>query len=471
MNEGFDIIVIGAGTAGLVVASGTSRFGARVALIERDRLGGECLWTGCVPSKALIRSARLISEMRRGADYGLSRQDPVFDFGAVMESMRAARDSVGRHDDPERFRKMGIEVIQGEATMLDRNRVRVDGRELDATKIVMATGSRPAVPPIPGLAEAGFITHVEVFELETMPRSLAVLGGGPIGIELAQVFRRFGCRVTVIEMLDRVLPREDREVSDTVAEILRSEGIGLILGDRVTAVEATGGVKKVSTESGAIVEVEEILVAAGRKANVEALDLGKTGVQTGRSGIEVDLTLRTNVSSISAAGDVTGKMLFTHVAEYQGRLLTGNLLFPFKRKASYRNVAWATYMDPEVAHIGLTEEEARSQIPNLKVMRYSMSDLDRAITERQPVGLIKLLSTPKGKLVGASIVGPNAGELIQVVGLAMANKIPVGKLSQAIRVYPTMVEGIERAADGYYKDMLDSRVGKFLKWLARRSLR
>ncbi len=470
MNERFDIIVIGGGTAGLTVASGTARFGAKVGLVERDRLGGECLWTGCVPSKALIRSARLVSDLRHAAEFGLTPTKPEFDFATVMASMREARDSVGKHDDPTRFENMGIDVIQGEATMLDPNRVRVAGRELQAKKMVLTTGSRPAVPPIPGLAESGFITHVEVFALEQMPGSLVVLGAGPIGIELAQVFSRFGSKVTVIEMSDRVLPREDQEVSQVVAEILAQEGMTLVLGDKVTGVQRAGGMKQVSTESGRTITAEEVLVSAGRKANVEELDLDRAGVRTGKGGIEIDDKLGTNIRSVHAAGDVTGKMLFTHVAEYQGRLLAGNLLFPIKRKASYQNVSWATYLDPEVGHIGWTEAEARSRVPNLKVLRYSMADLDRAITERQPVGFIKLLATPKGKLVGGHIVGPNAGELIQVIQLAMSNNIPAGKLSQAIRVYPTMVEGLERAADGFYKDKFDGVLGKFMKWVARRSL-
>ncbi len=228
MSERFDIVVIGGGTAGLTVASGTARFGAHVALIERDRLGGECLWTGCVPSKALIRSARLVADIRRGADFGLAPTNPGIDFPSLMASMRTAREAVGRHDDPERFRAMGIEVIRGEASLLEGGRIRVDGRELSARKTVITTGSRPGVPPIPGLTEAGFITHVEVFALEHMPRSLTILGAGPIGIELAQVFSRFGSRVTVVEMLDRVLPREDVEVSHAVAEI---ESVPILVGN------------------------------------------------------------------------------------------------------------------------------------------------------------------------------------------------------------------------------------------------
>ncbi len=471
MSERFDIVVIGGGTAGLTVASGTARFGAHVALIERDRLGGECLWTGCVPSKALIRSARLVADIRRGADFGLAPTNPGIDFPSLMASMRTAREAVGRHDDPERFRAMGIEVIRGEASLLEGGRIRVDGRELSARKTVITTGSRPGVPPIPGLTEAGFITHVEVFALEHMPRSLTILRAGPIGIELAQVFSRFGSRVTVVEMLDRVLPREDVEVSHAVAEILKSEGIGLVLGESAIRVDTKSGLKRVTTSSCRSIEAEEILVAAGRMPNVETLGLEAVGVHTSKTGIDVDRKLQTSAGSIHAAGDVTGKMLFTHVAEYQGRLLTGNLLFPLKRKASYQNVAWATYMDPEVAHIGMTEQETRERIPGLKVMRYSMAELDRAITERQPIGFVKLLSTRRGRLVGGHIVGPNAGELIQVVQLAMTNHIPVGRLAQSIRVYPTMIEGLERAADGYYKDKFEGTLGRFLKWMARRSLR
>ncbi len=466
MSKQFDVVVIGGGTAGLVTSAGAAALGARVALVEQDRLGGECLWTGCVPSKALIRSANLIEDARRACALGL-RLAGKADFGRAMEHMRQTMAAVGKHDDPERFRKLGIDVVQGQAELVDPNTVRIDSRQLRARRIVVATGSRTAIPPIAGLKETGFITHVEAFSLTALPRSLAILGAGPIGIELAQVFARFGSRVTVIEAAPGILPREDRETSGVVREMLSAEGIHFAVGEKAVSVASERGLKTIMLQSGVRVEAEEILVATGRRANIENLGLESAGVNAGPSGIDVDAKLRSNVRSIYAAGDVAGKFQFTHVAEYQGRIAASNVLLPLQRKARYDHVSWAIYSDPEIGHTGSTEQEvSRRNIPH-RIYRYAMEDLDRAIIEGRTAGFIKLICTPSGKLLGGHIVGPGAGELVQVVQLAMANGIHVGKLSQAIRVYPTMIEGIERAADHYYREKLSGKLGKLLRWIAR----
>lgn len=451
----FDVVVIGGGTAGLVTSAGAAMLGGRVALVERDRLGGECLWTGCVPSKALIHSAKIRQISGRP------------DFGRAMEQMRQTIAAVGKHDDPERFWKLGIRVIQGHAELLDPNRVRVDSTEITTRRVVLATGSRTAVPPIAGLNETGFITHVEAFALSDAPRSIAVLGAGPIGIELAQMFARFGSKVTVVEAESRVLPREDHEISDVLREILAAEGIRLILSQKAMSVERKGGGKRIRLQSGACIEIEEIVVATGRRANVENLGLEAVGVHATPTGVQVTDTMRSNVRSIYAAGDVAGKFQFTHVAEYQGRIVSGNVLLPFKRRARYDQVSWAVYSDPEVGHTGLTEQDAHERNVQHRVYRYAMKDLDRAIIEGRTAGLIKLICTPSGKLLGGHILGPGAGEMVQVIQLAMANGIRIGKLAQSIRVYPTMVEGLERAADQYYREKLNGRLGTLLRWLAR----
>jgi pyruvate/2-oxoglutarate dehydrogenase complex dihydrolipoamide dehydrogenase (E3) component len=384
--------------------------------------------------------------------------------------MRQAVKAVGKHDDPERFRKLGVQVITEHAEILDGKRVRAGAAELHARRIVVATGSRTAVPPIPGLAEAGFITHVEAFGLSAAPRSITILGAGPIGIELAQVFSRFGSSVTVVEAAPQVLPREDREISDAVGEVLAAEGIRLILGKKASSVERHGTDKRITLEDGIQVVAQEILVATGRSANIENFGLEAAGVKATRAGIEVGDTMRSNIRSIYAAGDVAGKFQFTHVAEYQARIVSGNILLPFKRKARYEHLSWAIYSDPEVGHTGLTEQEAIERgIPH-RVYRYAMKDLDRAIIEGRTVGLFKLIATPSGKLLGGHIVGPAAGELVQTVQMAMANGIRIGKLAQAIRVYPTMMEGLGRTADNYYREKLSGRIGSLLRWLARSGL-
>ncbi|MBI2882482.1 MAG: FAD-dependent oxidoreductase [Candidatus Methylomirabilis oxyfera] len=464
----FDLAVIGGGTGGLVTAAGAAFLGAKVALIERDRLGGECLYTGCVPSKALIRSAKVLHLMRRAADFGLNPPEVSFDFAKVMDRMRRVQQQVGKHDSPERFKELGVTLFSDQASFLAPTELNVGEQRIAAKKVVIATGSRTSIPPIEGLEEAGFLDHVSAFRLSRLPRSIIILGGGPIGIEFAQILARFGVRVTVLEVVGQILPREDQEIAQALEAILLAEGIDIHTCTKAFRIEKDGAEKIVhgectglpvrSTQTGAAMtfRAEEIFLATGRRPNVEGLNLEGAGVSYNGKRIIVDETLRTTARNIWACGDVTGKLLFTHVAEYQARLVVRNALFPFKSKADYSAVPWCTFTDPEVARVGLTEAEAREQFGNVKIYRYNFGDLDRALCDGEAVGLTKLVCTPKGKIVGVHILGPQAGDLIQEVVLAMRKRLPVGALSRTIHAYPTLAEGVRRTADQYYREKLFS---------------
>ena len=472
----YDLAVLGAGTAGLVTAAGAARLGARVALIERDRLGGECLWTGCVPSKAFIRSAQLAADTRRGDAFGLRTAPAEVSLPDVLRSVREVIARVQPHDDPDRFRAMGVDVLEGmgAARFVSDRAVQVDGRRLEAKRFVIATGGTTFVPAIEGLREAGYITHEEVFHLQRKPGSLVILGAGPIGLELGQVFQRLGTQVTVLEMADEILPREDPEIAARMRGLLAAEGIRFVTGRKATRVRTAGASKAVRHEGrdgeAAEIVADEILVATGKRPNVQELGLEAAGVEAGPGGVAVNETLRTSASHIWAAGDVTGKLPFTHVADYQARLVVRNAFFPVRGKADYRFVPWAIFTDPELARVGPTEPEARERWGDrLRVYRYPFETLDRALTEREAKGLVKVLCERKGRIVGAHILGPQAGNLIHEVVLAMRHGIRIGDLSQMVHVYPTLSEGIRRAADLYYQELFATHwIGRliraYLKW-------
>lgn len=467
--ERYDLIAIGGGTAGLVTAAGGASLGLKVALVEREQLGGDCLWTGCVPSKALIASAKLAHQMRHAEQLGLEGASPAHVFQSVMERMRAARAKVAHHDDPERFRKLGIDVVFGDATVKTQREVVVDGRTLSSPRLVIATGSSPAVPPIPGLTEAGYLTHLDAFDQNTLPSRIAVLGAGPIGLEFAQIYARLGAKVTVFEMFPRALPREDAEASQAIFEALVAEGITIHTGTKVERVGSgiDAGSKSVQgrTESGEEIceDVDEIFVATGRRPNGLNLGLESIGVELKNGAVVVDASLRSTVPGIWAAGDVAGGLQFTHVADYQAKLVLRNSVFPFSSKANYDAVPWVTYTDPEVARVGLTEDDARQREKNINVYRYDFSDLDRAIVDGHDNGFVKIVTRANGKILGASIVASGAGELIMPIVIAMQNGIPLKKLSRAVFPYPTMAEGIKRTADSYYREKFAGRSGDMLR--------
>jgi pyruvate/2-oxoglutarate dehydrogenase complex dihydrolipoamide dehydrogenase (E3) component len=453
-----------------VTAAGATYLGARAALVERAALGGDCLWTGCVPSKALIASARAAHIRRDSGMLGLFGKAVPPDFASVMSSMRQAREIVSHHDDPERFRQMGVEVAFGQGEFTAADTVRVGDRTLHARRIVIATGSRPSVPSIPGLEEAGYLTHENVFDLESSPGSVALIGGGPIGVEFAQVFSRLNVPVTVLELASNILPREDPDAALVIRQALEREGVAVETGVTIVRVETTDGRRTVVWRRGTGPEERTtggaIFVAAGRSPNTDGLGLERAGVETDH-GVVVDRHLRSTRPGIWAAGDVSGGLQFTHVAEYQAKLVLRNALTPFPARADYAAVPWVIYSDPELARVGRTEEDAREAGLGPIVYRYDLNDLDRAITERRPEGFVKLVATRRGRILGATIVGLGAGELIAPVVLAMRRGLRISALSDFVYPYPTMSEGVKRAADLSQRARLDSFGGRMLKRLIR----
>lgn len=471
MSEKFDVVVIGGGTAGLVTASGCVRLGRRVALIEKHLLGGDCLWTGCVPTKALVATAKLAHQMRNAAAYGLEPHEPKLSPRAIMESMREMRRITSRHDDPVKFRNLGIDVIFGSAKFVSRNEVDVDGRLLEAKDIVIATGSRTAVPPIEGLADAGFLDHASFLDRDEFPASLLMLGGGYIGIEFAQMFRRFGCEVTVVEMLDEIINKEDHEVIARVRQLLGDEGIDLRTGWAVKSVRRDGAKKVARIENKAgesrEISVDEIFVASGRRGNIEGLGLDGIGVKTNRSFVVTDKYLQTSVPRIWVCGDVHGGMQFTHVAAHEAVKLVRNILFPGKSAVVYDDVPWALYTDPEVGHIGMTEAEARKiHGDDVRTYKVEMADVDRAVVDRTTKGFVKFVCDAKGRILGAHAMCANASTLIEELVLARKKKMKVSELAQLVSPYPSLADAVGKAGAMYYQGLATSWIGAVGKRIA-----
>jgi pyruvate/2-oxoglutarate dehydrogenase complex dihydrolipoamide dehydrogenase (E3) component len=476
MADRYDVIVIGGGTAGLVTASGCARLGRTVALIERASLGGDCLWTGCVPTKALVASAKLAHQMRHADAYGLERIEPRITPKSIMDAMRATRLDISRHDDPQKFRDLGIDVIEGEARLASRGEVDVTvagaarastTRRLSARDIVIATGSRTALPPVEGLREQGFLDHASFLEQDEFPESVLILGGGYIGIEFAQLFARFGSRVTVVEMADEIIQKEDPEIIGRVRQMLASEDIEILTGWAVKSVQ--NHVARIENKRGESRELDaaSVFVASGRRGNTENLGLEDAGVQVERSYIVADRFLQTSAPRIWTCGDVHGGMQFTHVAAYEAVKLVRNMLFPGKSAVDYTDVPWALYTDPEVAHLGLTEPEAREKHGDgVRVYRVDLHDVDRAVVDRTPAGLIKLVCDAKGAILGAHVLAANASTLIEEVVLARRKGMKVGELAQRISAYPSLADGIQKAASLYYQDVAKSWLGALGKRIA-----
>ncbi len=467
---GYQLVVIGGGSGGLVAALGAAGRGIKVALVEKDRPGGDCLWTGCVPSKTLIHSARRVQAIRETERAGLEKIEPAFSAAAVLARVRAVREGIAVHDSPERLEKEGVEVISGAPRFLDPNRIEVNGRVIESKKFVIATGSRPRVFPIPGLEETGYITNEDVFELEDLPRSLVQIGGGPISVELGQALRRLGTEVTILDQAPQIMPREDGDLAAIVREKMEEEGVKFATGVEITGVSREGGEKVVRYEKDgreAEARGEEILAAMGRTPNFEGLDLEKAGVKFTPKGIEVDERLKTTAKNIWAVGDVKNKYLFTHAAEYEARIVVQNALFPFKKKVDYRVMPWCTFTEPELARVGLSEAEAKDAGLEYKLLEFPYSQVDRAVTDGETAGRARIVCGKKGKILGAAIVGASAGELIHEWALAMRAGIPVTTLSGMIHVYPTLSRLNRKAADKYYADLLAGWKGRLLNRLAK----
>ncbi len=472
MAEKFDVVVIGGGTAGLVTASGCARLGRRVALIEREALGGDCLWTGCVPTKALVASARLAHHMRNAQRWGLEPVAPSVNPKSIMDSMREAQGVAGKHDDPEKFRKLGIDVIEGAARLVNANTVEVNDRSLEAKDIVIATGSRTAVPPIAGLDKAGFIDHVSFLKRDAFPASIAILGGGAIGCEFAQMLRRFGSDVVIVEMADDILGKTDPDVVARARQVLREEAVEIHTGWSAKSIRAEGGKKVVRIENkngeSREIRVDEILVATGRRGNIENLGLENAGVRTERSYVVVNKYLETTAPRIWACGDIHGGLQFTHVAAFEAVKLVRNILFPGKSALNYDNVPWALYTDPEAAGVGMTEPEARKAIgENVRTYNVDMADVDRAVVDRTTIGFIKLVCNDKGRILGAHAMCANASTLIEEIVLARQKGAKIGELAQIVSPYPSLADGVQKAAASYYQNLSGGWLGALGRRVAR----
>jgi len=469
----YDVVVIGGGAAGLTAATGSAKFGLKVALIEKEKLGGDCLYYGCVPSKTLIRSAKIVSLINRAHEFGLHKTNAAFEFENVISHVWEVIKKIGEHDDPEKFRKMGIDVIFGTPRFISSRDLEVGGKKIRSKKFIISTGSRSLIPDIRGLKETGFITHVDVFHLKKLPPSIIVIGAGPIGMEMSQAFARFRSEVTVIEMENQILPKEDIDVSKTLESCLAKEGIRFYTGTTVKRVNNENGKKAVvCVKDGKefVHRADEILVAVGRTPNVDGLNLEASGVEHNEKGITVNRNLKTTAKNIWACGDVVGPYLFTHMAEYQAGIVLRNALFRLSAKVDYSVVPWTTFTDPEVAHIGLTENEAMEKDISYTLYKYNYGDVDRAVTEVEAHGFIKIICKGwKGKIIGAHIIGPNAGELIHELILAIRKGLTLKDISSTIHVYPTLALGTRQTTDLYFRERFFSSgwTQKFLRLVAK----
>ncbi|MGB0388527.1 MAG: mercuric reductase [Ardenticatenaceae bacterium] len=462
----YNLIVIGGGSAGLVAAAGAAGLGAKVALIERYLLGGDCLNTGCVPSKAVIRASRVVSEIKNAHRFGIEVSgETKVDFGAVMGRMRKVRASLSPHDSAYRFKEMGIDVFFGEACFTGPNCLVVDGAKLHFKNALIATGSRAIAPPIEGLSEVGYITNESVFNLTERPARLGVIGAGPIGCELGQAFSRLGSEVTLFNRPPQIMAREDKEAAQIVQSIFEEEGIGLQLGVNIKRVTKSDTGKVLHFKKGGelhSVEVDEILVAAGRTPNVESLGMEAAGVDYHKKGLVVTDTLQTTNPSIYGAGDVALKYQFTHMADISARMVLRNAFFPGpKQKVSDLIIPWVTYTDPEVAHVGMYEYEAHEKGVETDTYKVNLEKVDRAIADGETAGFVKVM-TKKGsdKILGATIVATHAGEMINEITLAMTQNIGLGALVNVIHPYPTQAEAIRHAANLYNRTRLTPTVSK-----------
>ena len=462
-----DLCVIGAGSGGLAVAAGAAQMGAEVVLVERGIMGGDCLNVGCVPSKSLLAAARIADLWRRGAGLGIAYARPRIDFAAVADSVQRVIAEIAPNDSAERFEGLGVRVLRAEARFTSPRTVHARGVEIRPRRFVIATGSQPAVPPIPGLDDVPYLTNETVFANHDLPEHLIVIGGGPIGIEMAQAHRRLGARVTVLDV-GPLLPRDDPELSAILAGRLSSEGIVVRPGIEIADIGRTEKTVAVRLASGERISGSHLLVAAGRRPTIEGLDLAAAGIAATAQGITVDARLRTTNRRVFAIGDVVGGPQFTHVALYHAGIVIRNALFRIPAKVDYRALPWVTYTDPELAQVGLTEAGSRAIEGVPRVLRWRFAENDRAQTERETEGMVKVVTRGNGHILGASILGAGAGDLILPWALAISQKLKIGALANLIVPYPTRGEASKRAAGSYYTPTLFSaRTRRLVRLLAR----
>jgi pyruvate/2-oxoglutarate dehydrogenase complex dihydrolipoamide dehydrogenase (E3) component len=473
--ERYNLVVIGAGTAGLICSSIAAGLGAKVALVERHLMGGDCLNVGCVPSKALLRAARAVAEVRRAGEFGVRVPEGVsVDFPAIMERMRRLRADISPHDSAQRYRDMGIDVFIGEAKFASPESVEVSGKSLRFAKAVIATGARAAAPPIPGLADVPYLTNESVFSLTELPRRLGVIGAGPIGCELAQAFARFGSEVFLVEAGHGVLPREDRDAARFVQQALEHDGVKLLCcGRELQLAKSAEGVRLTVESHGESydVTVDQLLVSAGRRPNVEGLNLEGAGVRFSRTGVEVDDFLQTTNPRIYAAGDICLPHKFTHTADASAQIVVQNALFAvgplLRRRVSKLTIPWCTYTDPEIAHVGMNEKDAKELGIPVQTFTQELSAVDRALLDGETGGLVKLhVRAGTDEILGGTIVASHAGEMISELTLAMTAGLGLKSIGGTIHPYPTQAEALKRAANGYTRSRLTPGVKRWLeRWL------
>ncbi len=466
----YNVMVIGAGSAGLVASYISAAVRAKVALVERNKMGGDCLNTGCVPSKALIRSAKMLSYAARAKDFGFKDASVDYEFSEVMERVQAVIKQVEPHDSIERYTGLGVECITGEAEIIDPYRIKVGDKLYSTCSIIIATGASPFVPPIPGIDKLGYLTSDNIWNLRTLPKRLVVLGGGPIGSEMTQCFSRLGSEVYQIEMLPQILIREDREVSDIVTESFKKDGVHVMTDHKAKEFLLENGEKVLVCEyqgNDVRIPFDEVLVAVGRKPNTVGFGLEELGIETVRPGvIKSDPFLRTKYPNIYVCGDVAGPYQFTHTAGHQAWYAAVNALFsPYKKfKADYSVIPWCTFTDPEVARVGINEKEAGEQGIPYEVTTYGIDDLDRAIADSEDHGFVKVLTVPgKDRILGVTIVGSHAGDLISEYVLAMKHNLGLNKILGTIHIYPTLAEANKYAAGNWRKNHIPQRLMAFLE--------
>ncbi|MFU8781038.1 MAG: mercuric reductase [Kiritimatiellia bacterium] len=469
----YNLVVIGAGTAGLVTAAGAAGLGAKVALIERHLMGGDCLNVGCVPSKAIIRSGRVAAAVRRAGDYGINATLEQQDFGAVMERMRKLRTGIAHHDSAARFRDLGVDVFLGDAQFAGPGTITVGDRTLRYKRAVIATGARAAAPPIDGLDQVDYLTNETLFSLTELPKRFGIIGAGPIGCEMAQTFARLGSEVFLIEAAHGVLPKEERDAAEIVQKALERDGVDLLCcGKDLKVSKGEGGTIRLQVtgaHAGAYDKtVDQLLVAVGRAPNVEGLNLEAVGVEYDRKGVKVNAKLQTANKKIFACGDVCSPYQFTHAADFMARIVIQNALFHGRKKVDDLIIPWATYTDPELAHVGMTPDEAEKAGIEYETHTVEMATVDRAILDGETEGFVKI-HAKKGtdQIIGATVVAAHAGDLIGEITLAMHNGVGLGGIANAIHPYPTQAEAVRRVGDAYNRTRLTPRVAALLKWWVR----
>lgn len=467
MIKPYDLVVIGGGSAGLTAAAFHGELGRKVALIERERIGGDCTWTGCVPSKALLKVAKVAHSIRTAEHYGIHVEAPKVNMAVVRQRVQDAIQEVYQHETPNEVAKRGVEVVLGEATFLDAHTIEVNGQPIQSKKFIIATGGRAAIPPIPGLDSVPFKTNHDIFNQEQLPEHLIIIGAGPIGMEMGQAHARLGAKVTIIGA--EIMPRDEPEVVETLKHVFETEGIDIMQAS-VSSIQGHDNDIIVTLDNGNDVRGDMLLIAVGRVPNVEKLNLEKAGVTYTRQGIAVNPYLQTNIPHIYAIGDVTTGPKFTHYAGFQGAIAGRNALLPFAKANGHSStLPWVTFTDPEIAHVGMTESEARQRYGDaIKVLMMSTAEGDRTVVEQDMDGFIKLVYRGRGDLLGATVVADRAGEMLLEYQLIIQNQIPLRKMVGTIHAYPTYSDVAKKALSKLMiQELLNSRFGRVFKKVAK----